>query len=64
MDYDDGWDLLDDLPGGWLGLVVLILAIVIFAMVCQNEQECAQKKCTQGAAKFIEGECYCVFEGD
>lgn len=64
LDYDDGFDLIDNLPGGAFGLFMLILAIVILAAVCSNENECLQKKCTQGTSKFIEGECYCVLEGD
>lgn len=65
IDDDDARLVLVALaPTSPLGcLLWIILAIVLFAIVAHNEDECAGKHCPGGAsAQLIDSRCLCVTE--
>lgn len=45
---------------GILGVLLLILAIVLYFVAAANERDCSQKACHVGHGKVVEGECLCV----
>lgn len=45
---------------GWLGLIVVAIAFVLFVIAASNSEDCAERKCERGKPKVVENECVCV----
>jgi hypothetical protein len=45
---------------GWVGFLLLVLAIVLYVVAADNAAECAERSCRVGVAKLIDHECVCV----
>lgn len=45
---------------GWIGLVLLVLAIVVRLVACSNDDECGKKHCPHGHPTLTAHECLCV----
>lgn len=63
IDSDDAGDAMFAalIAGGPAGLVLLVVAIVLWAIASGNEDECAKRACRNGAAAVLmDHECRCV----
>lgn len=61
IDTDDGDTALLWAGGGFVGVCFLVLAIVLYVIAYQNEQECGERACANGkAARLLDHECVCV----
>ncbi len=45
---------------GWLGIALLVAAIVFAVIASNNADGCEDRACEHGSAKLLEGECVCV----
>jgi len=45
-------------PGG-CGVLLLLLAIVLYYVACQNSDECSKKHCDVGKPALVHHECIC-----
>lgn len=45
--------------GGWIGAIVLLLAVALYFIACQNKDECAQKHCDAGKPVLAHHQCVC-----
>ena len=47
-------------PAGWLGLVFIVVALILYAVASDNADDCSAMKCTHGRARLLDHECVCV----
>jgi hypothetical protein len=65
-DWDDANEATDDAiffgPGGWIGLILVILVAGIgYYVASSNDKECSQIACPDGQkAQLLQHECKCV----
>lgn len=60
-DDDVGFALLAWPVVGPISLVLGIVVIgILWAVSCENENECARRACVHGRGKVVDNECLCV----
>jgi len=65
-DWEDASDATDDAiffgPGGWLGLiVVIIVAAISYGVASHNETECSKIACPNGqVSQLLNHQCMCA----
>jgi len=62
IDTEDGNFVLLVAGGGFVGVCLVVLALVLYAVAYSNEQECGERACERGTAKLLDHECVCVSE--
>lgn len=62
LDSDDGDILVAVAPAGTvIGLVVLVIALIVYFAAWRNEVSCESRPCLNGSVtKLIDHECVCV----
>lgn len=60
-DVDDWWMLSLVSSGPW-ALVTVAIMVVLWAVKCGNDDECAKMHCATGKPELLKHECLCVQE--
>lgn len=45
---------------GWIGVLLLAIAIAVIVAASQNKSDCRKQHCDSGKPKVVENECVCV----
>ena len=64
------WDDADDMsmlafmgPGGWIGFILCVIAIIFICVAASNDSECQKKSCPDGQKpRLMEHSCLCTTE--
>lgn len=63
IDDSDGNDALlaAAVSGGWPAFVLIIIAVILFALSADNKADCAKKTCPTGQTpRLMDHECLCT----
>jgi hypothetical protein len=62
IDFDDAGEATSAAlwSGGWVGLLILVFAAVLYVIAAANQRDCSKQRCASGAAQLVDHECACV----
>jgi hypothetical protein len=62
IDDDDGdfFLLSASSASGWVAVVLIVMAIILYAIAAGYESDCLERSCAVGSPKYVDGECLCA----